>query len=89
MRDYRGFVDLDVIYGTPDGWQLATTLRKGTKSDYGSAEVQFTYPLAKVWSAVGGYFFADFFSGYGENMLDYKQHSNIVRFGYSITRQNW
>ncbi|MBB5190146.1 outer membrane phospholipase A [Silvimonas terrae] len=89
MRDYRGFVDLDIIYGTPDGWQLATTLRKGTSSDYGSAELQFTYPLTRLWPAVGGYFFADVFSGYGENMLDYKQHSNIVRFGYSFTRQTW
>ncbi|GGP27337.1 phospholipase A [Silvimonas amylolytica] len=89
MRDYRGFVDLDIIYGASDGWQLASTFRKGTKSDYGSAEFQYTYPLTKIWPAAGGYLFADFFTGYGENMLDYKQHSNIVRFGYSITRQTW
>ncbi|GGP19955.1 phospholipase [Silvimonas iriomotensis] len=89
MRNYRGFLDLDVIYGTQDGWQLATTLRKGTQSDYGSAEFQFTYPMARLWPAVGGFFFADFFTGYGENMLDYKSHSNVVRFGYSITRQTW
>lgn len=89
MHQYRGYVDLDVAYGTSDGWQLAGTLRKGTKADYGSAELQFTYPVAKVWAGAGGYFYADLFSGYGENLLDYNKHSNQVRVGYSITRQNW
>lgn len=89
MHQYRGYVDLDIIYGTSDGWQLAATLRKGTKADYGSAELQFTYPLAKVWPGAGGYFYTDLFSGYGENLLDYNQHSNQIRVGYSITRQNW
>ena len=36
------------VYGSPDGWQLATTLRKGTRSAYGSVDTQFTYPLAKL-----------------------------------------
>jgi len=48
IADYRGYVDLLVKYGSPDGWQLATTLRKGTKHWYGSVDTQFTYPLAKL-----------------------------------------
>jgi outer membrane phospholipase A len=60
IADYRGYVDLLIKYGSPDGWQLATTLRKGTKHWYGSVDTQWI-----------GYF-----NGYGEDLLDYnnRQH---------------
>jgi outer membrane phospholipase A len=87
IANYRGYVDLLLKYGSTDGWQLATTLRKGTKSTYGSIDTQFTYPLAKlINSAWGGYLWLGFFTGYGEDILDYNQHRWIARIGYSITR---
>jgi len=85
---YRGYVDLLVKYGSPDGWQLATTLRKGTKHWYSSVDTQFTYPLAKlIGSAWGGYLWIGYFNGYGEYLLDYnnRQHWR-ARIGYSIAR---
>ncbi|MEX3859545.1 MULTISPECIES: hypothetical protein [Paraburkholderia] len=33
-----------------------------------------------------GYVWLGFFSGYGEDILDYNQHRWIARIGYSITR---
>ncbi|GAB7129564.1 phospholipase A [Silvimonas sp. JCM 19000] len=89
MRNYRGYVDLNVSYGNANGWQFATTLRKGTKSDYGSAEFQATYPVARIWRGLGGYLFADYFTGYGEDLEGYNAHTNQVRVGYSITRWAW
>lgn len=87
ITDYRGYVDLLLKYGSTDGWQLAATLRKGTKSTYGSVDLQFTYPLAKlINSSWGGFLWIGFFSGYGEDILDYNVHRNIARIGYSITR---
>jgi outer membrane phospholipase A len=88
IADYRGYVDFLVKYGSPDGLQLATTLRKGTKHWYGSVDSQLTYPLAKlVGSAWGGYLFVSYFNGYGEDILDYNQRRHwIARIGYSITR---
>ncbi|CAB3769125.1 phospholipase A [Paraburkholderia humisilvae] len=87
IADYRGYVDLKVTYGSPDGWQLATTLRKGTKSTYGSVDTQFTYPLAKLFSSAwGGYLFVQYFNGYGEDILDYNQHRWVARVGFSVAR---
>ncbi len=88
IADYRGYTDFLVKYGSPDGWQLATTLRKGTKHWYGSVDSQLTYPLAKlIGSAWGGYVFASYFNGYGEDILDYNQRRHwIARIGYSIAR---
>ncbi|WP_244816078.1 phospholipase A [Caballeronia sp. Lep1P3] len=88
IADYRGYVDFLVKYGSPDAWQLATTLRKGTKHWYGSVDTQLTYPLAKlIGSAWGGYLWVGYFNGYGEDILDYNQrHHWIARIGYSIAR---
>jgi outer membrane phospholipase A len=88
IADYRGYADFLIKYGSPDGWQLATTLRKGTKHWYGSVDANLTYPLAKlVGSAWGGYLFVSYFNGYGEDILDYNQRRHwIARIGYSITR---
>jgi outer membrane phospholipase A len=88
IQDYRGYVDLLVKYGSPDGWQLATTLRKGTVGWRGSIDSQLTYPLAKLLgSAWGGYLWVGYFNGYGEDILDYNQRQHwIARIGYSIAR---
>lgn len=88
IADYRGYVDLLIKYGSPDGWQLATTLRKGTKHWYGSVDSQFTYPLAKLLgSAWGGYLWVGYFNGYGEDLLDYNNRQHwMARIGYSIAR---
>jgi outer membrane phospholipase A len=87
IADYRGYVDLKLTYGSTDGWQLATTLRKGTEGGKGSVDTQFTYPLAKLISSRwGGFLWLGFFTGYGEDILDYNQHRWIARIGYAITR---
>lgn len=87
IADYRGYVDLLIKYGSPDGWQLATTLRKGTKSTYGSVDTQLTYPLAKLFgSAWGGYLWLGYFNGYGENLLDFNQHRWAARIGFAVSR---
>ncbi|WP_109480649.1 phospholipase A [Paraburkholderia sp. C35] len=89
IADYRGYVDLLIKYGSPDGWQLATTLRKGTKHWYGSVDTQLTYPLARLLgsSAWGGYLWIGYFNGYGEDLIDYNQRQHwMARIGYSIAR---
>jgi outer membrane phospholipase A len=88
IADFRGYVDLLVKYGSPDGWQLATTLRKGTKGWRGSVDSELTYPLAKlIGNAWGGFLWIGYFNGYGEDILDYNQRQHwIARIGYSVAR---
>lgn len=88
IAKYRGYMDLLVKYGSPNGLQLATTLRKGTHAWYGSVETQLTYPLARLLGGGwGGYLFAAFFDGYGEDIRDYNKRNHwSARIGYSISR---
>ena len=84
----RGDPDVYRLGGSPAGWQLATTLRKGTKHWYGSIDSQLTYPLSKLLgSAWGGYVWVGYFNGYGEDILDYNNRQHwVARIGYSISR---
>ncbi|MGI4815054.1 MAG: phospholipase A [Janthinobacterium lividum] len=88
IADYRGYADLLIKYGSADGLQLATTLRKGTRGLYGSVDAQLTYPLQRLLGgAWGGYAWLGYFNGYGEDLLDYNQRQHwVARIGYSIAR---
>lgn len=88
IANYRGYLDLLVKYGSPDGWQLATTLRKGTRHGYGSVDAQLSYALSKlIGQAWGGYVWIGYFNGYGEDLLDYNRRQQwIARIGFSIAR---
>ncbi|VVD73954.1 phospholipase [Pandoraea capi] len=87
IQNYRGYMDLLVLWGKPNGWQIGATLRKGMKRNYGSVDVQVTYPLGKLIPGTGGYIWLGYFTGYGEDLLDYNHHSRSqVRIGYSVFR---
>jgi outer membrane phospholipase A len=84
---YRGFGDYRFTWGKDDDWQVAWTLRKGTKSDAGSLDLQATYPLHRLRPGLAGYLMGQFFTGYGETLLDYDQRESwSLRIGYALSR---
>lgn len=88
ISEYRGFVDFLLKIGERDGLQLASTLRKGTRSDAYSVQLDASYPLRKpTFGNLGGYLHLQYFNGYGENLIDYNQHVRPqFRIGLMITR---
>jgi outer membrane phospholipase A len=81
-------VDLLVKIGEPDGWQVASTFRKGKLSDPYSVQLDVSYPLKKpTFGNLGGYLHLQYFNGYGESLLDYDRHVRPqFRIGLMITR---
>jgi outer membrane phospholipase A len=81
-------VDLLVKIGETDGLQLASTLRKGTRSEAYSFQLDASYPLKRpTFGNLGGYLHLQYFSGYGESLIEYNQHvHNQFRIGLMITR---
>lgn len=87
IAHYRGFGDFRVSYGAPNGWELAATLRKGTRKAYGSVDAQLSYPMSRIFTGTAGYLFIQYFTGYGESLLDYNHKlGSQLRVGYSLSR---
>lgn len=87
IADYRGYVDLRFALGKADNFELAATLRKGSRADHGSIEAQLSYPLAQLLTGTAGYLVASYFYGEGESLLDYKRRLiPQFRIGYSLSR---
>ncbi|OWY31402.1 phospholipase A [Herbaspirillum robiniae] len=84
---YRGHMDLKLAYGKPDGWELATTLRRGNGNHNGSTDTQVSYPISKLIPGTAGYLVASYFYGYGESLLTYNQKEHPqFRIGYALWR---
>lgn len=74
LKDYRGYVDWVLGIGAKGGLDFWTTLRKGERSDYGSVELNVSYPLSKLSGGdLAGWLTLQYFNGYGESLLDYNR----------------
>jgi phospholipase A1 len=84
---YRGYSDIQIVFGQKDGLQLKTIGRIGSHFDRGSAELDLSYPLTKILDGnhdVSVYL--QYFTGYGDDLLDYNKRISIVRFGFALVR---
>jgi len=84
---YRGYFDLHLDYGSPDGWKVASILRKGTEGSNGSIQLDVTYPLNRLcFQNVDFFVQGQLFSGYGETLLHYDQSDTRFRIGLAVYR---
>ena len=83
---YRGYVDWMLGAGSKGGLNFWTVLRSGTRSDYGSAEMNLSYPLSKLSGGdLTGWLMLQYFGGYGESLVDYnKKLDSQLRLGIAI-----
>ena len=71
LHHYRGYVDWLFGIGSKGGLDFSATIRKGTRSDYGSLELNASYPLSKLSGGdLTGWLMLQYFGGYGESLLD-------------------
>ena len=86
IADYRGYVDWLVGFGSKGGLDFWATLRKGTRSSYGSAELNLSYPLSKLSGGdLTGWLTLQYFGGYGESLLNYRDKlDSQLRLGIAI-----
>lgn len=86
MAHYRGYVDWLLGFGSKGGLDFWATLRKGTRSDYGSAELNLSYPLSKLSGGdLTGWLTLQYFGGYGESLLNYNRKlESQLRLGIAI-----
>ncbi len=87
LTDYRGYADLRATVGWKRGVQLATTGRIGDDGGRGSLQLDLTYPMMNLLAgSLSLYLHAQYFSGYGESLLQYNQRSDSFRVGFGLYR---
>ncbi|MFA5138365.1 MAG: phospholipase A [Elusimicrobiota bacterium] len=87
IAQYHGYADIRVVLGWKQGLQVSTLGRMGKNGRNDSVQVDVTYPLMRSpYGSSSLYFHTQYFTGYGESFLNYKEQSNILRAGFSIYR---
>jgi outer membrane phospholipase A len=86
IDDYRGYVDWLAGIGSKGGLDFWGVLRKGTRSTFGSIELNASYPLSKLSGGdLTGWVLLQYFNGYGESLLDYNRKlDSQLRLGIAI-----
>ena len=82
---YRGYVDWRVRYEHSSTWFFTTTARYGSAGT-GSVRVDVSRRLRDLkLGPVSGYFHAQYFNGYGEDIVDYNvRRKSQLRIGVAI-----
>jgi len=88
IGEYRGYGDLTLRVGWPDGLQLAIRAGVGSGLEHALAQLDLTYPAQSLlpWVAPGVYLHAQYLVGYGESLLDYRDQTQSLRLGLSVAR---
>jgi outer membrane phospholipase A len=86
ITDYRGYADLRTIVGWKRGLQLSALGRMGDDVNHGSLQLDLTYPTMKIFGSFSLYLHAQYFTGYGESLLEYNRRSEAFRVGFSLYR---
>ena len=87
IYQYRGYGDLRVVAGWRGGFQAAFLARLGNDFDKGSLQVDLSYPLQRLAIRdLGMYLHGQFFTGYGESLLEYDESTTSFRLGLSLVR---
>lgn len=87
IRHYRGNTGLYAALGNDNGLRVSLTSRLNPGSGKGAVDATVSYPLPRLWARGPElYLIAQGFTGYGEDLLDYKRHQTRARIGFGVTR---
>lgn len=81
---YRGYCDLRTTVGMPDIFQLGSTLRVGDRFDRASLLLDLAIPLYGRKVPLTPYLYFQYFVGYGESLLFYKERETFFRVGFAL-----
>ena len=85
IQQYRGYVDWRARWDSGDNWIFTVLGRLGT-AHKGSIQLDLARRARDLkLGPVSGYFYMQYFNGYGESLRDYDQrHTAQLRFGLAI-----
>lgn len=82
---YRGYADLEIKAGMADSLVLRSVL--GWAKEGGSVQMDLTYPLHRfLFGNLNLYFQVQYVNALAESLLNYRQRTRALRFGFAIIR---
>jgi phospholipase A1 len=75
MVDYMGRGDLAVTYRS-NGHDYSALLRRNFSTERGAVQLSWAFPLAGHFKG-----YVQYFSGYGQSLIDYNYYQNVVGLG--------
>jgi len=86
IKDYRGYGELQVVFGKNDGPALSYTGHAGREFNHFTTQLDLTIPVRFKLFDVATFFLVQYFDGYGESLRDYNKKSDALRAGFSLVR---
>jgi phospholipase A1/A2 len=86
IKEYRGYGQLRLVFGTNDGPSLMATFWSGKDFDHASYQLDVSIPIKTRLLDFETYLTAQYFNGYGESLLYYETMTETVRAGISFVR---
>lgn len=85
LHDYRGYFDLELKAGKAEGLVIGSNLGWAEKG--GSFQLDLTYPLRKIlFGNIDLYLQLQYVSRLAESLINYKERTEALRFGFAIVR---
>lgn len=84
LDQYRGNFNFQMSVGNPEGFVLDTNTRWADKGP--SFQTDLSYPLGSFNNGLGFFLHLQYFNGYAETLLNYRERDESIRFGLSIVR---
>ncbi|UHL65659.1 phospholipase A [Paralcaligenes sp. KSB-10] len=82
--DYAGHVDWKLRWAQDNGLVLSGMYRHGNQG-HQATQIEAAWPLQRTFLNMNGYLHVQFFKGYGETLLGYRQNSDSqIRVGLSL-----
>lgn len=87
IAQYRGYADMVIVIGRNDGPALSLGGQLGRDGNRGNLQADLNIPV-KVdrYFDFATYIHLQYWSGYGESLLDYNRRSTALRAGISLVR---
>ena len=86
LKDYRGFGQLRLVLGRNDRPSLMLSTWAGKALEHPSLQLDLTVPIRTRLLNFETYLLVQYFNGYGESLLSYREKSSTVRAGFSLVR---
>jgi outer membrane phospholipase A len=86
LTDYRGYGKLRAVFGRNNGPSLMYTGIAGRRGNHITNQLDLTVPIRTHWLNFETYLLVQYFNGYGESLLSYREKTETVRAGFSLVR---